>query len=345
MTTADNKGRELFAVCVDRTTGKVVHDAKLFEVGEPDTINKMNSYASPTPVIEAGRVYVHFGTYGTACLDTKTAKMIWTRRDLKCDHHMGPGASPIPYGKWLIIPVDGMDVQYLAALDRTTGKTVWKTERSVSYKGVSKYCRKAFCTPSVVKAAGRKQLISPCARGIIAYDPDTGKELWKVQTKGFSVVPRPVSDGRRIYAVNDCDYPEMWAIEANGKGNVTGSHIAWKLKKNMPQRASVLLLDGLIYSVSHKGHVVCIDTKTGKPVWQERVGRAYSASPLYAEGRIYLFSERRGTTVIEPGRKYKAIATSILDGRVMASAAVAGKAFFIRTDSHLYRIEKKKASK
>ena len=344
MTTAEKKGGRLFAVCVDRTNGKIVHDIKLFDVDKPERINPMNSYASPTPVIEAGSVYVHFGGYGTARVDTKSGEVIWSRRDMKCSHHMGPGASPIPYGKLLIITLDGTDVQYIAALDRETGKTVWKTKRSLDYTGVHKFCRKSFCTPTVIQAAGRKQLVSPCSKGIIAYNPDTGKELWKVQSKGWSVVPRPVSDGKRVYVINDCDFPELWAIKPNGKGSVTGSHIAWKLKKNMSQRASVLLLEDLIFSVSHKGYVVCVEAATGKPVWQERIGKAYSASPIYAENRVYLFSERAGTTVIEPGRKYKPLATNQLDGRVMASPAVAGKAIFIRTDTHLYRIEKKASS-
>jgi outer membrane protein assembly factor BamB len=148
-----------------------------------------------------------------------------------------------------------------------------------------------------------------------------------------------VSDGKRIYVINDCDFPELWAIKPDGKGNVTGSHIAWKLKKNMPQRASVLLVKDLIFAVSHKGYVVCVDTATGKSVWREKIGKAYSASPLHAENRVYLFSERAGTTVIEPGRTYKPLATNKLDGRVMASPAGAGKALFIRTDTHLYRIE------
>ncbi len=340
MTTADKKGRNLHAVCVDRVSGKIVHDVKLFDVKKAERINRMNSYASPTPIIEAGRVYAHFGRYGTACLDTKTARVIWSRQDMQCEHHMGPGASPIPYGKNLIIAVDGVDVQYVTALDRQTGKTVWKTNRSLDYSNVHKYCRKAFCTPSVLDVAGRKQLVSPCARGIVAYDPDSGAELWKVRTKGFSGVPRPVSDDKKVYAITDCDFPELWAIKADGKGDVTGSRIAWKLKKHMPQRASMMLIKDLMFTVSHKGDVVCIDTAKGKPVWEKRIGRAYSASPIYAENRVYLLSERSGTTVIEPSRKYKPLATNKLDGRVMATPAVAGKAMFIRTDTHLYRIEK-----
>ena len=340
MTTADKKGKQLFAVCVDRRSGKIVHDVKVFDVAKPQRINPMNSHASPTPVIEAGRVYVHFGAYGTACLDTKTGRIVWARRDMKCDHHMGPGTSPIPFDKMLIVPVDGTDVQYVAALDRATGKTVWKTDRSVDYTRVIRTTRKAFCTPTVIESAGRRQLISPCAKAVIAYDPETGKELWKVRTTGFSVAPRPVFGGGLVYAVTDCDYPELWAIRPDGHGDVTATHVAWKRKKHMPQRASVLLVDDLIFLVTEKGRASCLEAKTGKTVWQERIGRAYSASPLYAGGRVYLFSERGGTTVIEPARECKVLATNRLDGRVMASAAVAGRALFIRTDTHLYRIEK-----
>ena len=340
MTTADKKGKKLFAVCVDRTTGKIVHDVKVFDVARPQRITPMNSYASPTPVIEAGRVYVHYGTYGTACLDTKTGRVLWARRDMKCDHHMGPGTSPIPWGKLLIVPVDGCDVQYVAALDRATGKTVWKTDRSVDYTKVSRYTRKAFCTPTVIESAGRRQLISPCSKAIIAYDPDTGKELWKVRHSGWSMVPRPLFGHNLVYLVMDYDYPELWALRADGRGDVTGTHIAWKLKKPVPGKPSFLLIDDLLFLVSDKGTAACLEAKTGRIVWQQRIGGQYSASPLYADGRIYLFSERDGTTVIEPARKYKLLATNRLDGRVMASCAVAGKALFLRTETHLYRIEK-----
>jgi len=173
MTTAENKGKELYAVCVDRRTGKVIHDLKIFDVDKPQRINSLNSHASPTPVIEAGRVYVTFGTYGTACLDTKTARVIWSRRDLNCDHDMGPGVSPIAYGdkKLLILPFDGCDVQFVVALDTKTGKTVWKTKRSIDYSGYQYDTRKAFCTPTVIELVGQKQLISPTAKPISPYAP------------------------------------------------------------------------------------------------------------------------------------------------------------------------------
>ncbi len=350
LTTADKKGKKLFAVCVEARTGKIVHDVKVFDVVKPDKIASMNSYASPTPVIEEGRVYVHYGTYGTACLDTKTGRIIWSRRDLKCEHHMGPGNSPILFGKphgspggLLIVPVDGCDVQYVIALDKTTGKTAWKTDRSVDYSKIHRYTRKAYCTPTVIETAGRHELISPCSRAVIAYNPLTGKELWKVRHHGWSMVPRPLFGHGLVYLVVDYDYPELWAIRPGGRGDVTKTNVAWKLKKPVPKKPSFLLIGDLIFLVDDTGHVACLEAKTGKIVWQKRIDGQFSASPLYADGRIYLFSERSVTTVIEPARRFKLLATNRLEGRMMASCAVAGRALFLRTDTHLYRIEKQAA--
>ena len=341
MTTAENKGKELYAVCADRRSGKIVHDIKLFDVAEPGRKNPLNSYASPTPVIEAGRVYVTFGTYGTACLNTETGKVIWSRRDINCDHDMGPGTSPIAYGSMLIMAMDGCDVQYVIALDRKTGKTVWKTNRGIDYSKVQYDARKAFCTPIVIEVSGQKQLIAPCAHAIIAYNPDTGKELWKISTApGFSLIPRPLFAHGLIFVVTDCSRPELWAVKPTVKGGKSAATIAWKVRKNAPQRSSLMLVDDLVYGMTHRGVVICIEAKTGKTVWTERIGSAFSASPLYVDGRIYLFNERLGTTVIQPGRTYKELATNSLKGRIMASPAVSGKAIFLRTDTHLYRIEK-----
>ena len=346
MTTAENKGKELYAVCADRKSGKIVHDIKLFDVDKPGRINPLNSYASPTPLIEAGRVYVTFGTYGTACLDTATGKTIWSRRDINCDHDMGPGVSPIAYGSMLIMAMDGCDVQYIIALDRKTGKTVWKTNRGIDYSKRQYDTKKAFCTPTVIEVSGQKQLIAPCADAIIAYNPDTGKELWKVSMNGFSIIPRPVFAGGLLYVVTDCSRPQLWALKPTVKGGKPTATIVWKVKKNAPQRSSIIVADDLLYGMTHRGNIVCFEAKTGKTVWTQRIGSAYSASPLYADGRIYLFNERQGTTVIQPGRTYKELAANNLNkNRVMASPAIAGKAIFLRTDTHLYRIEKQTARK
>lgn len=340
MTTAENKGKELYAVCVDRRSGKIVHDIKLFDVAKPERVNALNTYASPTPVIEAGRVFVTFGTYGTACLDTATGKVIWSRRDINCDHDMGPGVSPIGYGSLLIMPMDGCDVQFIIALDKKTGKTVWKTKRSIDYSKAKYDTRKAFCTPTIIEVSGQKQLIAPCAKAIIAYNPDTGKELWKVRTTGFSVIPRPLYAHGLLFVVTDCSRPELWAIKPPVKGGRSTPRIVWKIRRGMPQRSSLLVIDDLLYGMTHRGYLLCLEAKTGKSVWKKGIGGAYSASPLYADGRIYLFNERKGSTVIQPGRTYKQLASSSLTGRILASPAISGKTIFLRTDTHLYRIEK-----
>jgi len=339
MTTATEDGKELFAVCVERDTGDILHDVKLFDVEQPQAIAKINSYASPTPAIEAGRVYVHYGTYGTACLDTHTGKTLWARRDLNCAHHMGAGSSPILFGDLLVFHVDGMDVQYVIALDKITGKTVWKTDRSIDYTDVSPFCRKAFSTPAVIRSGGRLQMISPGGKGIMAYDPNTGEEIWKVRYFGWSMVPRPLFGHGLVFAVIDYDHPELWAIRPDGHGEVTDTHVEWRIRKGMPNSASLLLIGDLLYMVNDKGVASCVEAKTGQVVWQERIEGEHWASPVYVDGRIYFFSRQAVATVIEPGREFKLLAVNELDDLMMASPAVAGKAFFLRTSTHIYRIE------
>ncbi len=339
LTTAKQDGRQLFAVCVDRRSGKVLHDVKVFDVEKPEKIAEINSYASPTPAIEAGRVYVHYGTYGTACLDTGSGRIVWTRRDLKCDHHMGPGSSPILLDDRLIFHVDAMDVQYVIALDKATGKTVWKTDRSLDFSKLFKFFRKAFCTPTVIDHGGRRQLISPGAKAIMAYDPASGEELWKVQYFGWSVAPRPLFGHGLVFTIVDYERPQLWAIRPDGHGDVTDTHVAWQIRQGMPATPSLLLIGDLLYMIDDDGVASCVEAKTGEVVWQQRIGGSFSSSPIYADGRIYFPSHKSLTTVIEPARACKILASNQLDEQMMASPAVAGRAIFMRTRTHLYRIE------
>lgn len=340
VTTATKNGKQAFAVCVDRRTGKVVHDIKVFDVAKAQFVNAVNSHASPTPAIEAGRVYVHYGAYGTACLDTNTGKTIWERRDLECEHHMGPGASPILFNNLLVFNVDGTDQQYVIALDKATGKTVWKTPRSVDYTNVHKFCRKSFCTPGIFRVNGKLQLISPGSKGIFAYDALTGEERWKARHSGWSIVPRPLAGHGLVFVVTDYDHPQLWALHPGGRGDVTDTHVAWKVRNHVSSMPSLLLVDGLLYMVTNNGTVSCIDAKTGEVAWKEsRIGGNYYASPIHAAGRIYLFNRRAETTVIEAGRRFKVLAKNALGKAILqATPAVAGNALFLRTETHLYRI-------
>jgi len=343
MTTATKDGKKLFAVCVDAKTGKTLHDVKVFDVAKPERINPLNSHASPTPAVEDGKIYVHYGSNGTACLDTGSGEILWERRDLTCDHQMGPGSSPILFSNLLIFNVDGMDVQYVIALDKATGKTAWKTRRSVDYGRLSSTRRKAFCTPSVFRCDGRLQLVSPGSQAVIAYNPKTGEELWKARHTGWSMVARPLCGQGLVYVVTDYDYPELWALRPDGRGDVTDTHVSWKItrkNKDVPATPSFLVVGDLLYMVSNNGTVSCVEAKNGNIVWRERLGGKYLASPIHAADRIYLFNRNAETTVIEAGRAFKPLATNSLDGTILqATPAVAGDALFLRTATHLYRIE------
>jgi len=344
VTTATEDGKQMYAVCLDRDSGKTVHDVKVFDVQQPEHISTINSYASPTPVIEAGRVYVHYGTYGTACLDTQSGRILWTRRDLNCDHHEGPGSSPILCGDLLIVNVDGRDVQYVIALDKATGKTAWKTNRSIDYSPYNRNERKAFTTPIVIQSGGRQQLVSVGAKGAMAYDPLTGEELWKVRYNGWSAAPRPLFGHGLVFLVTDYERPELWAVRPGGRGDLAAGNVVWKIVKGVAAQPSPVLAGDLLYMVNDAGIAVAIEPATGQIVWRERLGGNYSASPIYADGRLWFFNQQAATTVIEPGRTCKILSVNRLDGQLMASPAVAGKAFFLRTRTHLYRIEDRSAS-
>jgi outer membrane protein assembly factor BamB len=344
LTTATADGHKLFVMCVDRDTGKILHDVKLFDVEKPGFCIPTNSYASPTPVVEAGRVYVHFGTYGTACLDTATGRTLWSRRDLPCDHFRAPGSSPILYGDSLFVNFDGFDVQYVIALDKATGKTRWKSDRNIDYGTDNGDLKKAFGTPKVIQVNGQAQLVSPSAVATIAYDLANGHELWKVYHGGMNAAARPLfGDGRVFLTTGDRGSPGEWhrllAINPDGHGDVTKSHILWTHDKGVPARSSFLLVDDLLYMVSDNGVVSCLEAKSGKEVWQHRVGGTYYASPIYAEGHLYFFDDGGDSHVLEAGREPKVLAHSHLDAGCMASCAVAGKALSVRTKTHLYRIE------
>jgi outer membrane protein assembly factor BamB len=348
LTTATLDGHDFFAVCVDADTGQVRLNQKVFHTDKPEPLgNGVNCYASPSPVIEPGRVYVHFGSYGTACLDTATGKVLWERRDLPCRHYRGPGSSPILHEDLLILSMDGVDVQYLVALDKKSGRTVWRTDRTAEWNDLDAEgrpfmegdLRKAFCTPLVVDVSGTVQMLSLGAKAAYAYDPRTGREIWKVRHTGHSSAPRPVFGGSLAFIATGHGMTQMWAVRPDGRGDVTGTHVAWKATRGVPLTASPVLVDDLLFMVSDDGAVTCLEAATGSQVWKERLNGNYAASPVYADGRLYFFSQQGTTTVLKAGRTFEVLATSTLESGFMASPAVSGKAFLLRTKTHLYRIE------
>jgi len=351
LTTATADGRELYAVCVDRTTGRILSDQKLFDIAAPQYADRFNSYGSPTPVIEEGRVYVTFGSPGTACLDTRTFEVLWRRADLACNHWRGPGSSPTLWRDLLLMHFDGSDYQYVVALDKRTGATVWKTDRSVDWQDLTPEgkpirdgdFRKGFSSPLVIEHDGKPLLVSSASKATYGYDPATGRELWRVEDRRFHTgTVRPVFGHGLIFAATGLAKGEMWAIRPGGSGVVTDTHVVWKVARNAPNRPSPVLVGDWLFMLNQDGGIVtCLEARTGKVVWSERLPGLgnYSASPVHAEGRLYFCNENGQTTVIAAGPEYRVLAENVLADGFMASPAIAGKALFLRSKTALYRIE------
>ena len=344
MTTATKEGNKMYAICVNKLSGKIEHDIHVFDVKSPQAITNENTYASPTPVVEEGRVYVHFGTYGTACISTKDGQILWKRRDLNCDHEIGagPASSPFIYNNFLIFNVDGRDVQYVIALNKETGETAWKTNRSVNFSDVQVNQRKAYGTPFIIPRGNTNQMVSIGAKGVYSYDPENGKELWKAEHRGWSIAPRPVYGEGLVFTMIDRDRPEMWAINPSGSGDITETHVEWKETKRMPPRASPIIIKGLLFVVDRNGYISCIEAKTGKSIWQKRMKGRFSASPILANNLIYFFNEDTVCTIIKPTRELEIVAENQLsDDKLMATPAFDENSIYIRTEKNLTRIVKK----
>jgi outer membrane protein assembly factor BamB len=348
ITTATEDGTRLYAVCVDKETGKILHDRLVFEVERPQYAHPFNSYASPTPVVEQGRVYVTFGSPGTACLDTATGKVLWERRDFVCNHFRGAGSSPILYQNLLIVNFDGSDFQFLVALDKNTGKTVWKMNRSIDYRDLlpdgkvkeNGDYRKAFATCQVADIAGRPVLLSQGASAQYGYDPLTGKEYWRIEERScHSASGRAVLGNGMIFMTCGFSQGLLMALKPDAQDATKEPKVVWKLNRSMPNKPSPIYFDGLIFVIADNGVASCLEAETGKEIWRERIPGNYTASPLLADGRLYCFSEEGKVTVVKASRQFEKLAENQQTAGFMASPAVTGKALILRTKTHLYRIE------
>ncbi|HRA87682.1 MAG TPA: PQQ-binding-like beta-propeller repeat protein [Planctomycetaceae bacterium] len=332
----------LQAICVNRESGVIEKTIDLFEVSEPEPKHSLNSYASPTPVISGDKLFCHFGTYGTAAIDRNSGNILWKNDSLKIDHQNGPGSSPVVWHDKVIIHFDGMDDQFIAALDANTGEVAWRTSRSGEMDKTPEL-KKAYGTPLLLSVKGRMLVISPAANWVYAYDADTGSEVWKAAygQLGFSTVPRPVASDDTVYIATSYMQSRLVAVRFDGEGDVTETHITWKSDKQIPQKPSLILCDNRLYFVSDRGIVRCVNPTTGKDIWFERLSGDYSASPIESEGHLYFCGQNGTCTVLQAGAEYKELAKNTLEADFMASPAVAGKALFLRSTTHLYRIEQR----
>jgi outer membrane protein assembly factor BamB len=324
----------LRAMCLGARDGKVLWDTEVFiqKQGSP-AIHFKNSHASSTPLTDGERLYVHFGHQGTACLDLN-GQVLWSNRDLGYTPVHGNGGSPILCGDLLIFSCDGAEERFVVALEKASGKVRWKTARPGD-----PYKKFSFSTPLLIDWLGRKEVISPASDMVLAYDPATGKELWKVRYEGYSVVPRPVFAHGLVFISTGFDTPTVMAIRPGGDGDVTDTHVVWKIKKGAPNTPSALVVGDELYLVADGGMATCLNARTGTEIWRERLAGAYSASPLSADGKIYFQNEDGVGTVITAGRRFRQLGRNDLGEPSLASGAIADRALFLRTEKHLYRIQ------
>jgi len=328
---------KLHAIGVDRASGKILHDVELLVVRDPQWVHQQNSYATPTPVIEEGRLYCQFGTYGTACVDTASGKVLWTNTDLHLMHEHGPGGSPILWKNLLIFHCDGSDVQYVAALDKATGKLAWRTDRSAKLES-KPIERCTYSTPLLLEGKSGPQLISTGPDWLYGYDPGTGKELWKTpyETTGFAMSSRAVAGDGRIFFSTGFYKPILKVFKFDGSAPPA---LDWDYPKGVPTVSSPLWVDGLLYFIGDSGVFTCLTAAKGKQIYRERLEGRFLASPTLADGRIYVPSVEGKTYVLTTGGEFKLLATNPLEGQQFASAAAADGAFYLRTDKALYRIQ------
>lgn len=355
LTAATNDGKKQFVLGIDEVTGEVLHDKLLLVNDEVEPLggaNGVNNYAAPSCVLAPGAVFVHFGTYGTARLDAKTAEIVWQRRDLPCRHYRGPGSSPVLCGSRLILTFDGVDQQYTTVLDTETGETLWRTDRSTDYGDLDKNglpwregdLRKAYCTPGLATVGDQVQILSVGSRAMQSYDLVTGRELWTVRHKNYNAAIRPLWLAEEGLAVINTGSraANLVAVRLDDttRGDVTDSHVVWKRDKANPRFAKPIYNDGLIFQITDLGVAYCIDAATGEELWKDRVPGDYRSSPFLAGDHLYFFNEEGRGTIVKAARTFQQVAVNDAPGMgTTACPAVSHGAIFVRGKTHLYKIQ------
>lgn len=339
LTTAVERGGDVLlgARCLSLADGALLWEREIFKK-EATPIHQKNSHASPTPVFADGKLYVHFGHDGTACLNAADGSVAWTQTSLSYPPVHGNGGSPVIHEGKLIFSCDGQADPFVVALNVADGSVAWKTPRGVEVQRTF-----SFATPLLIQVNGKTQLVAPGSGAVVAYDPADGKEIWRFRYgEGYSVVPRPLHRDGIIYVCSGFNRAVLYAVKADGTGDVTDTHLVWQDDKTVPKESSPILVDDLIYYNDDKGILSCLEAATGKELYRERLdGKGgYSASPVFAGGNLYFHNGDGVTTVVKPGRTFTRVAENRLGEFGLSSFAVLSDGFLARTEKSLVRIGK-----
>ena len=349
LTAATEDGKQQFLYCIDQATGKVLHHKLMYENAEPEPLlNKVNTYASPTCALEKDAVYVHFGTYGTAKVDPQTAEVIWERKDIKCRHFRGPGSSPIIWKDHLILTFDGIDAQFVMALNKHTGETVWRTDRTTDYGDLDENgqptlegdLRKAYGTPGYLEVNGRTHVVSIGSRAAFSYDALTGEEIWTIRHDDFNASSPPMFFENHAIVNTGSRGSNLMSIRLDDttRGDVSMSHVVWNRDKGNSDLSAPILVGERIYSVLNNGVVNSVNVKTGEEVWKDRIEGTFTASPIAANGVVYFFNEEGDCYVVKASDTFELVSKNHLAEGMRASPAAADGHLFLRTFTRLYSI-------
>jgi outer membrane protein assembly factor BamB len=327
---AGARGVRFLIEALNRQSGERAWTFELPADGTLPPVHDKHNLASASPVTDGERVYAVFGSGQVVAVDM-AGKQVWSRnlgKDFSpFNINWGHGSSPIVHDGLLILVCYHDSASYLLALDARTGQQRWKTDRP---RGVLSYS-----TPVVVQAPSGAELVVNSSVGIEAYDPATGRALWHFDEPNQFPIPVAMHHDGLIFLSRGYRSGPYVAIRPGGRGDISKTHVAWRVGTGAPYISSLVYYDGLLYMAGDVGVITCIDAKTGATVWRQRLGGIYTASPVAGDGKIFLFSESGEAIVLRSGRTPQVIARNEIDGRVLASPAIAGGRIFVRTDDHV----------
>jgi len=314
-----------------RSDGHQLWKYSMPATGEFPQLHEKHNLATPTPVTDGKLVYAWFGTGQLIALDM-SGKLVWSRH-LGTEYApfqipWGHGGSPILYKESIILMCDHPNKSFLLALDKGSGKERWNVPRGEG--------RVSHSTPVVVPGSGRDELIINSSERVDAYNPENGEFLWSFGSQRQTPVPSPVFNNGVIYLSRGYRNSDFWAVKSGGHDDVSKSSVLWNSSSGASYVPSILYYEGLLYTTNEVGIVTCADAETGKPIWKERLGGIFFASPAAGDGKIYMVSETGETFVLKAGRESRILAKNDLGERFLASPAFSDSQLFLRSDTTLF---------